>query len=165
MVDYVRFITEATESKLTMSQFMTMKLYATNKPTTEVKAFKEGGNIADTSKIDAIIKEKDAQYQKALDNGKVSREKLNSRITELEKEIATNQKQTTEGVTTIKRLQEEIELLSKIWGFVDRLDGLAIQEKKDKNWNRYNWDCDYGKELKALFDARMNFKNKYGIIK
>ena len=163
MSDYIKFLTEATNNKQSMSDFLLLKLY--HRPTTEVKAFKEGGNIEDASKLDAVIKEKDAQYQKALDNGKASREKLNSRIAELEKEIATKQKQATESADKIKGFQEEITFLNKIWGFVERLDELAVQEQRANNRNRYNWDDDYGKQLKELFASRMNFKNKYGIIK
>lgn len=51
MADYVQFITEASENKLSVSEFMTMKLYA--KPTN----FERGGNIEDLEKLKKSVSE------------------------------------------------------------------------------------------------------------
>jgi len=118
MTDYVKFITKASENKLSMSEFITMKLYAPETP-----MFKNGGNLAETDALKKQITTLQEQLKTAQATPKQNTElekeyadykaKCRTDYNNFEKQVATLNKKISVALTiaqNMERLKDKVNL-------------------------------------------------------
>jgi len=157
MSDYIKFLQEASERKLSMSEFLLLKIYGESP-----QILNKGGNLAET---DALKKENEAlklslkATEENRDKWKKDWTSRKAKYDELEKRFNSAQEELKESKKRIAELEAEVKETNDLWEAIETVDSLSFVIYKEGNWDR---GSEYGLLHTKLCKARLAHREKTG---